>query len=88
MTALQIRDVPEPVRARLAELARERGQSLQSYLLDLVNDEVRRQDNLAVLRRFGERRYGTRLTREDVVSTLHAARAGRDDTLEVPPASG
>ncbi|WP_236794566.1 hypothetical protein [Amycolatopsis sp. GM8] len=81
MTALQIRDVPEPVRARLAELARERGLSLQSYLLDLVSDEVRRQDNLAVLRRFGEGRHGTRLTRADILSPLHQARAARDETI-------
>ncbi|MTD57095.1 FitA-like ribbon-helix-helix domain-containing protein [Amycolatopsis pithecellobii] len=81
MAAIQIRDVPEPVRARLAQLARERGQSLQSYLLDLVSDEVRRQDNLAVLCRFGEGRHGTRLTREDVVSPLHEARAARDESI-------
>jgi len=39
--ALQIRDVPEEVRDVLAERAAARGQSMQVYLLDLVNREVR-----------------------------------------------
>jgi len=38
--ALQIRDVPEDVRDRLASEARRRGQSLQAYLLGLVTREA------------------------------------------------
>jgi plasmid stability protein len=39
--ALQIRDVPEEVRDALAQAAAARGQSMQSYLLDLVAEEAR-----------------------------------------------
>jgi hypothetical protein len=52
MVTLQIRDVPEELRDRLAKLAEARGQSPQAYPFDVVSDEARRQDNLAVLDRF------------------------------------
>ena len=41
----------EELRDRLSELASQRGQSLQAYLFDVLSDEARRQDNLAVLGR-------------------------------------
>jgi antitoxin FitA len=88
MVALQIRDVPEGLRDRLAELARERGQSLQAYLFDVLKDEVRRQDNLAVLDRFGKGTYGSRLSAADISERLRAARAERDAELGVAPDNG
>ena len=39
--ALQIRDVPEDVRDTIAERAKARGQSMQAYLLDMVQREAR-----------------------------------------------
>ncbi len=84
MVALQIRDVPEDLRDRLAAIAEERGQSLQAYLFDLVRDEVRRRDNLAVLERFSRSAYGTRLAEGDVTDVLRTARAERDAQLGVP----
>ena len=83
MVALQIRDVPEELRDRLSELASQRGQSLQAYLFDLVSDEARRQDNLAVLDRFGHGAYGTRLSSTDIDDALRAARAERDAELGI-----
>jgi hypothetical protein len=79
--ALQIRDVPDDLRDRLSELARQRGQSLQAYLFDVIRDEARRQDNLAVLDRFSHSAYGSRLSRADVDGALRSARAGRDGEL-------
>lgn len=84
VVALQIRDVPEDLRDRLAALAGERGQSLQAYLFDLISGEARRRDNLAVLERFSGRRYGTRLTKNDVLDVLDTERAERNDALGVP----
>lgn len=69
MVALQIRDV----RDALAEQARSRGQSLQSYLLDLVETEARRAHNASVLDRFTERTDGSRSTPDDTVAELGAA---------------
>jgi hypothetical protein len=88
MVALQIRDVPEELRDRLSELASQRGQSLQAYLFDVVRDEARRQDNLAVLARFGKGAYGTRLSPADVDGALRAARAERDAELGVREGEG
>jgi hypothetical protein len=81
MVALQIREVPEELRDRLSELARQRGQSLQAYLFDVLRDEARRQDNLAVLDRFSHGTYGTRLSSADIHDALHAGRAERDTEL-------
>ncbi len=88
MVALQIRDVPEELRDRLSELARQRGQSLQAYLFDVVSDEARRQDNLAVLDRFGQGAYGTRLSPADIDGALRTARAERDAELGIREAEG
>ena len=78
MVALQIREVPEELRARLSELARQRGQSLQAYLFDVLRDEARRQDNLAVLDRFSKGAYGTRISPSEIHGALDAERAKRD----------
>ncbi|MCZ4100366.1 hypothetical protein C8250_018310 [Streptomyces sp. So13.3] len=88
MVALQIRDVPDELRNKLAAIAQERGQSLQNYLLDVVNDEVRRRDNVAELQRFSRHSYGTRLTRDDVLGTLGAERTERDTTMGLPGGTG
>jgi hypothetical protein len=60
MVALQIRDVPEDVRDALVAQAKARGQSLQSFLLELVELQARRMRNTAVLDRFAGRSDGTR----------------------------
>jgi hypothetical protein len=88
MVALQIRDVPEDLRDRLSELARQRGQSLQAYLFDVISDEARRQDNLAVLDRFGKSAYGSRLDPADINDALRRARAERDAELGILPETG
>lgn len=78
MVALQIRDVPEDVRQALAERARARGQSLQAFLLSLVEDEARRSANLALLDRFVGREDGSRLSVSVATDALDRARAERD----------
>jgi antitoxin FitA len=79
---------PEELRDRLSELASQRGQSLQAYLFDVVSDEARRQDNLAVLDRFGQGAYGTRLRSADIDGALRRARAERDAELGLCEAEG
>lgn len=86
MVALQIREVPVELRDRLSELARQRGQSLQAYLFDVLRDEARRQDNLATLDRFSKGTYGTRLSPSDIHGALDAERAKRDTELGASPA--
>lgn len=77
MVALQIRDVPDGMRDKLASIAEERGQSLQAYPFDLVSDEVRRRDNLAVLEQFSGQHQHDGLTAEDVLDALRSERTER-----------
>ncbi len=81
MVALQIRDVPDEVRQTLTERARARGQSLQAFLLALVEDEARRSQNVALLDRFADRADGSQLTAEQTTEALRQARAERDAAL-------
>lgn len=81
MVALQIRDVPDDVRDRLAESARARGQSLQAYLLALVTDEARRADNRAILEAMARRDDGSRLTPADLAQEARRVRDERDEHL-------
>ena len=81
MVALQIRNVPEAVRDALVERARSRGQSLQAFLLSVVEDEADRSRNLDVLERFSGRSDGSRLTADQAVGEIHRSRAERDAQL-------
>jgi antitoxin FitA len=84
MVALQIREVPEELRDRLSELAMQRGQSLQAYLFDVLREEARRQDNLAVLERFSKGTHGTQLSPSDITEALDVGRASPDTELSAP----
>ncbi|MGI8563491.1 MAG: FitA-like ribbon-helix-helix domain-containing protein [Candidatus Dormibacter sp.] len=77
MVALQIRDVPDDVRQALAVRARAKGQSLQAFLLSLVEDEARRSANLARLDLFAGRDDGSRLSVAQATDALDHARAER-----------
>lgn len=81
MVAVQIRDVPEDVRQVLAERARARGQSLQAFLLSLVEQEARRARNPGLLDRFAGRDDGSTLLVGEVTDVLDRARAERDAQL-------
>lgn len=78
MVALQIREVPEDVRETLAERARARGQSLQSFLLSVVTEEAARSRNASLLDRFAHRSDGTRTASKDAAEPVRRARAERD----------
>jgi len=78
MVALQIRDVPDGVRDTLAEQARRRGQSLQLFLLDLVETEARRFHNGVVLVRLSKRSDGSRAGPGETAAALADARRQRD----------
>jgi plasmid stability protein len=78
MVALQIRDVPDDVRRRLADRAAARGQSLQSFLLALVTEEAERSANLAIVQRFAERTDGSRLSAAEATHAVDRARAERE----------
>jgi hypothetical protein len=77
VVALQIRDVPEDVRDALAVQAKARGQSLQAYLLELVELQARRPRNTAILNRFAGRSDGSRSLPGETSAELAEQRAQR-----------
>ncbi len=81
MVAMQIRGVPEDVRQALAERARAQGQSLQAFLLSLVQAEARRSANLDLLDRFAGRTDGSGLAAPEATDVIDAARAERQGRL-------
>ncbi len=78
MVALQIRDVPDEVRDALAARADERGQSLQAFLLKLVEAEAQRSRNAAILTRFANRSDGSRSRPGATAAEIASARRQRD----------
>lgn len=75
---LQIRDVPDETRRELKTRAAAQGQSLNSYLLALVNREVARPTVADVLQRAAQR--AERAT-GSAVGAVDDARVERDDRL-------
>jgi antitoxin FitA len=83
MVALQIRDVPDEVRDALVAQARARGQSLQAYLLEMVETQARRIRNTAILDRFAGRSDGARSLPGETSAELTGQRERRGTTGEV-----
>ncbi len=79
---LQIRDVPEHARRGLKARAAARGQSLNSYLLDVIEREVARPTVAEVLDRASQRAERSAASAVDVIA---AARTERDDRLTSRP---
>jgi antitoxin FitA len=65
----------------LVAQAKARGQSLQAYLLDLVQVHAARAGNIAVLDRFAARSDGARSAPGETAAELAALRDGRDNAL-------
>jgi plasmid stability protein len=78
MAYLQIRDVPDSVRDVLAERARERGQSLNMYLREVVLREASFAQNRVLVDQVAARRGGSHFTAEDVLAARDAARDRSD----------
>jgi antitoxin FitA len=77
VVALQIRDVPDEVRDALVAQAKARGQSLQAYLLELVEREASRYRNAAILGAFAGRSDGSRSLPGETPAELSEERRGR-----------
>ena len=77
--ALQIRDVPEDVRDVLAGQAAERGQSMQAYLLELLERETRVLGNIGRFDKLAAHRAATPVAAE-IVDII---REGRDGGFDI-----
>ncbi|TAM67680.1 MAG: hypothetical protein EPN48_13740 [Microbacteriaceae bacterium] len=74
MVAIQIRDVPEQVRRALADEAETRGQSLQAYLLAVLERESSNARNGAFLRRYRGPRSDGRSATVDATAAIRSER--------------
>ena len=80
MPNILIRNVPPEVHARLTAAAKENGQSLQQYVLDLISIPGRRMshaETIAWLRASGERLVRHRGSAEEPMSGAEIIREGR-----------
>lgn len=77
--ALQIRNVPDDVRDALVERASRLGQSMQAFLLDVVQREARLARNTQMF----ERTAGHRTVIPDEYSPERIIREGRDAGFDV-----
>lgn len=75
---LQIRNVPEDQRRELKARAAARGESLNAYLLDVINREVARPTVAEVLDRAARR---AERGKSSALSVVEAARIARDAEL-------
>ena len=78
MPNIQVRDVPEQVRRTLASAARSKGQSMQAYLLALLEEDARRASNVALLKRVRETGAGYVAEPGDTAAEMAAIRSERD----------
>jgi plasmid stability protein len=76
---LQIRNVPDGVRRALKARAAARGESLNTYLLDLIERDVARPTVKEVLERAARRAERASASAVDLLDT---ARAEREDQLQ------
>jgi len=76
---LQIRNVPDDIRRELKARAAARGESLNSYLLGLIERDVARPTVREVLERAAKRAERSSVS---AVEALHAARDERDAELQ------
>lgn len=78
---MQIRDVPEEARRGLKARAAARGQSLNAYLLDIIERETARPTVAEVLDRAAQRAERANASAAEVVA---AARGEREEQLTSP----
>ncbi|MGL4178497.1 MAG: FitA-like ribbon-helix-helix domain-containing protein [Dermatophilaceae bacterium] len=82
VVALQIRNVPDEIRDALTERARREGRSLQSVLLEIIEQEAGRSRNVSILDSFRHRSDGSHVGAEETASEIASLRRERDHIIE------
>lgn len=78
---IQVRDVPEQVRDALAEAAKAKGQSMQTYLKNLLEEDAQRINNVVLLQRLEAVGGGYVGSASDAADEIAALRAQRDQQI-------
>lgn len=76
MTAITIRDVPEPVLRGIKRKAAQSGKSLQAYLLDLVTRDQAKPTIAEMMERL-DREASAHISVADVLDAIDEGRRGR-----------
>jgi hypothetical protein len=77
VVALQVRGVSEPTRRALSAEAKARGESLEEYLLDLLDREARDIDNRRLLAEWAAGPSVDQALRVEFVQLIHPERQGQ-----------
>jgi hypothetical protein len=77
VVALQVRGVSEPTRRALSAEAKARGESLEEYLLDLLDREARDIDNRRLLAEWAAGPSVDQAQRVEFVQLIHPERQGQ-----------
>jgi plasmid stability protein len=76
MTAITIRDVPEPILRDLKRKAADAGKSLQAYLLDLVSRDAVKESTAQIMARVS-REVSASLETSDILDAIDGGREKR-----------
>ena len=81
VVAIQIRGVSEPTRSTLSAEARARGESLQEYLLDVLDREAREIDNRRLFAAWAADRLVAEVEPVEGMERMHSEVSGRESQL-------
>lgn len=81
MVAIQVRDVPGAIRDDLVRAARERGQSLQVFLREVLEVEARKSRNREFLRAMAPIPVSGEISADGIVELIREGRGERDERI-------
>jgi hypothetical protein len=81
MVAIQVRDVPGAIRDDLMRAARERGQSLQVFLREVLEVEARKSRNREFLRAMAPIPVSGEMSSDRIAELIREGRDGRDERI-------
>jgi plasmid stability protein len=80
MSAIQVKNFPEDLHARLRERAARQGRSVSGYVTDVLERDLSRPTTREWLDRL-KQDPPTDLTSEEIANSIHEGRAERDEEL-------
>jgi plasmid stability protein len=81
MSALQVKNFPDDLHAKLRKRAARKGRSVSSYVLDVLTDDLERPDWDEWFATLDTREPVDSVTREDVLAAIDEGRNEREEQL-------
>jgi plasmid stability protein len=82
MSALQVKNFPDDLHAKLRERAARDGRSVSGYVLAVLRDDLERPDWPAWFATLDTREPVVGITSEDIIASIDEARSEREEQLE------